>query len=685
MKNIYLTITAFSLFFLNLNVFAQLAVTGSGTFTEGTDFTCGDNFTVEYNAGEDSYTFQICPNSADEFVDLNIDYGVLNTSPGGTGSDDNISISVVGGTFDIDGNGGGTLATGELFNNFVSPFDPNSGNDVSISYSFDPSLAGACLSITIFDDHTGGGQTDMVGNSFFSGIISCNAAGDSPNDEPCSSLPMSGFSSCNYITVDNVFSTQSAIVDPSCGGGSLYTEWDVWYNIVVPADGMFDLTFSPGSITDAAAALYSSSDGTCAGTFTEISCDDDSGAGLMPAISVTGQTPGDTLWVRLWDYGGNQYGTFDVCATVNTVPDCSNPTTNDCQGSMPLCDNSAVSDLASGQGCVADLNSSNDGCLAGEHNTSWFYIQIDDPGTGTWGFDGVFDVSSNGIEYDWALWEVTGDPTVTSTPCSNLISPIRCSYASQTGKSEVAMGMNATDADLTEGSSPSGNGYTYWLDDVATGDIYVLMVDRYSTAGGAFTINFTGSATMDCSITLPEVLPVEFVSFTGEALLERNILNWNTGSETNNDFFTVQKSKDGSFWMTAGYMDGAGTSSTENSYRFVDNGDVDGLYYYRIKQTDHDGVEKVSSVISLKNNFGDPFGQFFPNPTKSEFSFDYNGESTNAVLNVTIIDNAGRQVISDDLRVQLTNTIDVSPLNVGVYTVVLESNEGKFFRKLVRD
>ena len=60
-------------------------------------------------------------------------------------------------------------------------------------------------------------------------------------------------------------------------------------------------------------AIYSVSGG-CSGTFTEISCDDNSGFGNMPKISLTGQTPGATLYIRVWDNNNDQTGTCQIDA-----------------------------------------------------------------------------------------------------------------------------------------------------------------------------------------------------------------------------------------------------------------------------------------------------------------------------------------------------------------------------------
>ena len=129
------------------------------------------------------------------------------------------------------------------------------------------------------------------------------------NDDPCSAIALTVNSSCSFSTYTNASATASSGVPaPGCAS---YSGGDVWFTITVPANGNITVDTDTGVITDAGMAIYS---GTC-GSLTLIECDDDdSGNGAMSYISLTGQTPGSTLWIRVWEYGNNNNGTFDICA-----------------------------------------------------------------------------------------------------------------------------------------------------------------------------------------------------------------------------------------------------------------------------------------------------------------------------------------------------------------------------------
>jgi hypothetical protein len=69
-------------------------------------------------------------------------------------------------------------------------------------------------------------------------------------------------------------------------------------------------------------AIYSSSDNTCTGTFTLLECDDDdSPNGNMSYISRKGLTPGATIFIRFWEYGGDNNGTFSLCVSDVAIND----------------------------------------------------------------------------------------------------------------------------------------------------------------------------------------------------------------------------------------------------------------------------------------------------------------------------------------------------------------------------
>lgn len=154
------------------------------------------------------------------------------------------------------------------------------------------------------------------------------------NDDPCNAITLTVGSSCTFSQYTNASATASAGVPaPGCAS---YSGGDVWFKVTVPAGGALNFDSNTGVITDGGMAIYS---GTC-GSLTLIQCDDDASAnGLMPAITRTGLTVGSTIWIRFWEFGNNNNGTFNIC--VFTPP--AGPSNQYCADAINLCGTQTVS------------------------------------------------------------------------------------------------------------------------------------------------------------------------------------------------------------------------------------------------------------------------------------------------------------------------------------------------------
>ncbi|WP_293871816.1 IPT/TIG domain-containing protein [Flavobacterium sp.] len=139
------------------------------------------------------------------------------------------------------------------------------------------------------------------------------------NDECSGAISLTVSTTCSYTTYTNAGATGSTgMTTPACAN---YLGGDVWFSAVVPATGELDVDLIEGVMTDSGMAFYS---GTC-GSLTLLDCDDDSSNnGLMSYISRSGLTPGQTIYIRVWEYGNNNNGTFGICATTPSCPSPSN-------------------------------------------------------------------------------------------------------------------------------------------------------------------------------------------------------------------------------------------------------------------------------------------------------------------------------------------------------------------------
>ncbi len=179
--------------------------------------------------------------------------------------------------------------------------------------------------------------------------------------------------------------------------------------------------------------------------------------------------------------------------------------------------------------------------------------------------------------------------------------------------------------------------------------------NRTSLNSGSSWYSYTGDLRMRTIVTPDEsVLPVEFTSLKINTDGGKVILNWSTSTEVQNFGFEIERQKlnvnsstgfDKNLltpekWQKIGFVNGSGNSNSPKEYSYIDEPSSGcGIYCYRIKQIDDNGLFKYSGIIdaelikpeifTLEQNYPNPF-----NPTSIiRFSIPEDG---NVVLNYMI-------------------------------------------------
>jgi hypothetical protein len=96
-------------------------------------------------------------------------------------------------------------------------------------------------------------------------------------------------------------------------------------------------------------------------------------------------------------------------------------------------------------------------------------------------------------------------------------------------------------------------------------------------------------------------LPIGIVSFDAKKQGQNNVVFWNTITEENCDYYTLEKTLDGTSYEIVGKMNGGGNSSSLLEYSLVDYDVRKTLNYYRLTETNTDGGEKMSTIIAVDN------------------------------------------------------------------------------------
>ena len=142
-----------------------------------------------------------------------------------------------------------------------------------------------------------------------------------------------------------------------------------------------------------------------------------------------------------------------------------------------------------------------------------------------------------------------------------------------------------------------------------------------------------------------EILPVELVAFSYQVSEGKVNLSWQTATETNNRGFEIQRSNDGTNWITIGFVEGNGTTTESNKYSFSDKPLVNGTYYYRLKQYDFNGRFEYSKIIEAEfliiNNF--TLEQNYPNPFNPATTIGYELPTESDVV-IKVFDVLGKEV-----------------------------------------
>ena len=166
---------------------------------------------------------------------------------------------------------------------------------------------------------------------------------------------------------------------------------------------------------------------------------------------------------------------------------------------------------------------------------------------------------------------------------------------------------------------------------------------QFFYAGNAVNnANFSSGDRPVSGISGAIALPVTFAGFSAKASPEGTELNWQTATESNNDYFSVERSTDGRIFFAIGEVSGYGDSDVERDYQFVDKTPVAGrTNYYRLRQVDFDGAESFSPVVNVTVTDAATSWTFGPNPAAPGQTVRFRGELP---ANLQLLNSRGQSV-----------------------------------------
>jgi len=201
------------------------------------------------------------------------------------------------------------------------------------------------------------------------------------------------------------------------------------------------------------------------------------------------------------------------------------------------------------------------------------------------------------------------------------------------------------------------------------------------------TANMGGTWYIGTKNIVASPLPVEFISF--DVVPDRRAVNvnWTTAVELNNDYFIVQRSKNGVYFEDIARVKGAGNSNALKFYSSVDNEPYSGVSFYRLKQVDFNGAFTFSKTVSVEFNAGDLTGfHVYPTLSSGDFHIAFTGDEDQQV-SVTVRNILGQEFYAKEFL--LDKDFPAQPVSLsgtiapGVYTVTASSKANVFVRRIV--
>ncbi len=165
------------------------------------------------------------------------------------------------------------------------------------------------------------------------------------------------------------------------------------------------------------------------------------------------------------------------------------------------------------------------------------------------------------------------------------------------------------------------------------------------------------------------VVPVELTSFTGLAKDKSIQLDWATASETNNDFFLLEKRNADGSYSTIAKVEGAGNSLKELGYNYIDQRPSIGTNYYRLSQNDFNGDQEVIKEIAV-DYFSQLAIDISPNPLSGDVLQLQSVTDKKGDLTIEIFDLNGKTVYQSEDKIDIgkqQSDLDLSDLPSGLY------------------
>ncbi|HNU89361.1 MAG TPA: DUF839 domain-containing protein [Ferruginibacter sp.] len=184
-------------------------------------------------------------------------------------------------------------------------------------------------------------------------------------------------------------------------------------------------------------------------------------------------------------------------------------------------------------------------------------------------------------------------------------------------------------------------------------------------------------------------LPISFLSFDAVPTGNGVSVNWSVANITNHDYFTVERSVNGTDFEEIHRNDEDILSNPMRTFSTMDN-NLPGtdLLYYRIKQCDINGSCRYSDIKTVKFATKSRIANVYPQPAQSKLNIQYYSD-TEGPATLLITDINGKTVLNETrslskgTQVVLVNT---APLGSGIYLITITDKDNqKTTQKFIKE
>jgi hypothetical protein len=210
----------------------------------------------------------------------------------------------------------------------------------------------------------------------------------------------------------------------------------------------------------------------------------------------------------------------------------------------------------------------------------------------------------------------------------------------------------------------------------------------FNESAGTISADRSGfSSFSDFAIAHPLIsLPIELVSFNVYPSGKDAIIEWQTETEINNHYFTVERSTNAQDFIEIAKVNGAGNSMQLLKYIWIDTEPLSGISYYRLKQTDFDGEYKYSEIrtmnVSIENELF-----VSPNPSNGKFRINSIPCLSTGKFSLEVYTYSGQKLLEDQIvfeNNECSYAVDFSEkLKPGMYLLQISTSSKKYITKLI--